>query len=419
MRGFFVCCVLVLVHCAWGQIEIGTPPVAGSPGRVSIVATPIIAKDASGPIDIYVTTSQQVRGGPATLTIALDDSGVHCEANFTVQNGSTSNTKWKLDLAGSGVPRFTRPMHFLVSATLTRSGASSGTSTVVMPEIKLPMVVVRGINPTNDVWEDTTFVNAMVSHGYVEQTGPGVYTTLWYMHTDPYGNGLDYDPTYDLLSRNAQVLDNYISYVVNTANPVTYADKVDIVAHSKGGLVSRQYLYSYQVGASRVRRLVMCASPHTGSAEAWIDNFIGAAAIKQLYPTYNWYRSSSTGAWSQNTPNAALIDLNTNSRMPQSVDYWLLYGSTGPTSTAQSYTGTWPFGSAGKGDGDDYVLTASALGYDLTLSSNGTATRGARIRAFDPAYGSKVPSGEIYLPGQTHTGFFGNAVETIYGVFAQ
>ena len=54
-------------------------------------------------------------------------------------------------------------------------------------------------------------------------------------------------------------------YWESRPDPVTYADRVDIVAHSKGGLVSRQYLYSYPAGANRIRRLVMCASLNPSS----------------------------------------------------------------------------------------------------------------------------------------------------------
>lgn len=55
----------------------------------------------------------------------------------------------------------------------------------------------------------------------------------------------------------------------------TGAAKVDLVAHSEGGLVSRQYV-KYEGGSSTVDSLVTLGTPNYGTAVANILDFIGA-----------------------------------------------------------------------------------------------------------------------------------------------
>jgi hypothetical protein len=56
--------------------------------------------------------------------------------------------------------------------------------------------------------------------------------------------------------------------------------RIDLIAHSMGGLVSRFYLQQLG-GARRVDRLITLATPHHGSHAA---NFIPSALVRQLLP---------------------------------------------------------------------------------------------------------------------------------------
>lgn len=53
------------------------------------------------------------------------------------------------------------------------------------------------------------------------------------------------------------------------------ADQVDIVAHSQGGLVARQYV-KFDGGADHVRNLISLGSPNHGTIAAWAATLIGA-----------------------------------------------------------------------------------------------------------------------------------------------
>jgi triacylglycerol esterase/lipase EstA (alpha/beta hydrolase family) len=62
---------------------------------------------------------------------------------------------------------------------------------------------------------------------------------------------------------------------VDGVRSATGATKVDLVGHSQGGLVARQYV-KYLGGASTVDSLVSLGAPHYGTAVANIADFFGA-----------------------------------------------------------------------------------------------------------------------------------------------
>lgn len=81
---------------------------------------------------------------------------------------------------------------------------------------------------------------------------------------------------------------------VDAVRSATGVDKVDIVGHSQGGLMARQYL-KFEGGASKVRRLVTLGATHHGTTLSGIGSlgntlnllgvakpFLGTAAIQQV-----------------------------------------------------------------------------------------------------------------------------------------
>lgn len=73
------------------------------------------------------------------------------------------------------------------------------------------------------------------------------------------------------IANSARELDAFVDGVLNQ----TGAAKVDLVGHSQGGLVARQYV-RFEGGESTVDSLVSLGSPHYGTAVASILNFFGA-----------------------------------------------------------------------------------------------------------------------------------------------
>lgn len=61
---------------------------------------------------------------------------------------------------------------------------------------------------------------------------------------------------------------------VDGVRAATGADRVDLVGHSQGGLVARQYV-KYLGGAATVDNLISLGTPHYGTAVANIADFFG------------------------------------------------------------------------------------------------------------------------------------------------
>lgn len=74
---------------------------------------------------------------------------------------------------------------------------------------------------------------------------------------------LDLPTATTTIQRMAQILDDKIQHVLD----LTGAEKVDVVAHSLGGLVARWWIH-HEGGASKLRHLVTLGAPHRGTALA-------------------------------------------------------------------------------------------------------------------------------------------------------
>jgi triacylglycerol lipase len=97
--------------------------------------------------------------------------------------------------------------------------------------------------------------------------------------------------------------------IVNSANGLaafadqvrlnTGADKVDLVAHSQGGLVARQYV-KFDGGADHVRNLIGLGSPNHGTLAAYAATWLGAdkdgfVAVGQMAPGSDFLKQLNDG----------------------------------------------------------------------------------------------------------------------------
>jgi uncharacterized membrane protein len=274
------------------------------------------------------------------------------------------------------VPRFADAQRFEVRVTpvLDDVDGEAGTSEVFIP---LPVIVVQGL--FSDLFfggPPTDLLAELKANGY-ELDGTGGYPTLVVL-----GEQYGYGPTTETLAKNADELLNAIFDY--THQPKTYARKADIVAHSKGGLVARMYLTEHDIRGFTVRRLIMAGTPNTGSTLVQ-DSPLSLSVIRELAPTWAWFRRLPSGPDNSfqipsNWKNGTLEGLNEGS-MPASIDYYLLFGVGINTkvNTTVRLRGAVDYGYA---DGDGVVSQWSQLGYQVQNDSNGVATRGPRVSAF-------------------------------------
>ncbi len=74
---------------------------------------------------------------------------------------------------------------------------------------------------------------------------------------------------YDWRQSNEESAQEYLIPVIDKAKQVSGKDKVDIIAHSMGGLVARSYIQSPDY-RNDVNRLIMLGTPNIGSADAYL-----------------------------------------------------------------------------------------------------------------------------------------------------
>ena len=148
-------------------------------------------------------------------------------------------------------------------APTARAGGEAG-ETKIGPEAatKYPIVLVHGAG-----FRDTTF--RIGYWGRIPETLEAQGAKIFYGGTDGWGS----------IESNAEMLKNSIENVLNE----TGSEKVNIIAHSKGGVDAR-YMISSMGMAGQVASLTTISTPHHGSET--IDKFMGAPDF--LYKGASW-----------------------------------------------------------------------------------------------------------------------------------
>jgi pimeloyl-ACP methyl ester carboxylesterase len=118
-----------------------------------------------------------------------------------------------------------------------------------------PVVLVHGLNSNDGTWSKYP--------GYLREIN---FTWKAYPVHLQTGYSIVSQQRSHLLKRNAQTLADWVEYVRREEQ----TQQVDIVAHSMGGLISREYIHSMmpvdEYGLPAVRHLVMLGTPNRGSS---------------------------------------------------------------------------------------------------------------------------------------------------------
>lgn len=123
--------------------------------------------------------------------------------------------------------------------------------------------------------------------------------------------------------------------LINQIKGLTYADKVNVVTHSKGGLVAREYVSAgiSGPGPSPVNQLIMAEPPNLGALAAAWDLLIPPnifVNLRNLVPTWPWQRKNASQPFAAAPPDPELDALN-SMPMPSSVQYTLIYSTSNLT----------------------------------------------------------------------------------------
>ncbi len=172
-------------------------------------------------------------------------------------------------------------------ATLEQQQLTASVSVAVQPK---PVVLVHGTNSGAWAWQAWTDVD-----GFLAASGlPGFAVGDGQFGIEPMDIG-DFDqPRHSTktIAENAAILARYVEAV----RQATGAERVDIVAHSMGGLISRHYVATLMPIVERpglppvpvVNQLYMLGTPNAGTTCAVVPAILGlyAPASTQLTPSY-------------------------------------------------------------------------------------------------------------------------------------
>ena len=385
---------------------------------------------------LAVTTKRNF--GPATYSVTVtlglkDANGNPLVLSQTLPSydglSNSDQSPFIFDFKKLNVPRFKKNQRFSVTAKVTIDGNEYAQDKKDMV-IWLPTVLVPGIvgaanftgNPDHPAGGDGTFPDTEVAlkqkslqfitdnHCIGEPYSlfsPSPENTFVY----PTLSTLAYDRDNDSFAVGAAKLTGWITRV----KLYTWADKVNIVTHSKGGLVARAYL-QYQgnpailpESATMVNRLIMTVPPNTGSIEAKLDLISYAAAsngglvdLSNLYPlwkTYRVYPFQNFIIWGRSNSELASLDGN-DMNLPSTVSYTIIYSEKEPTPetfTAKEFVvRNIPYVGVTVGDGVVPYYSQRGLIYD----PNSSATPSTLIHPFQnviisylsvPGFHSAVP----------------------------
>ena len=266
------------------------------------------------------------------------------------------------------VPRFRENLQFPVDVTVRRGSLAATAHTTAT--FLLPTVIVPGyLNELTG--RDDDALSIFVRRGY--RIGGAAPTLFWFT----------YHSHEVALDDAAHALAVYVRQVVL---PATYAERINVVGLSLGGLMARWNVAHDADGwGTLVNRLVLVGVPNEGSVMAYLgehapffvpfSGFGRTQTARILTPTFPFWRVNPGEAWltppdAQNSPLAELNALP----LPDGIRVYMFYGSHDPNNsagplTAAGITGALPGNSLSYAKGDGVVLAASAQGLPINGSS--------------------------------------------------
>lgn len=158
-------------------------------------------------------------------------------------------------------------------------GTTLATSTPV-PVAPRPVVMVHGFSSDWRAWE-----NYLGPNGYLARVGLRGFAVGDGQVEGTMNTGSLDQPTAktNTIAENAEILAEYVAGV----KKLTGAQRVDLVAHSMGGLISRYYIDRLMDG-NEVAQLIMLGSPMTGTDCANLPSALGfyLPAALEIRPNY-------------------------------------------------------------------------------------------------------------------------------------
>lgn len=219
---------------------------------------------------------------------------------------------------------------FFVSASFRDAEALSHQSQKVHP-----VIFVHGINAQSSGWRDArdgpTIYHYLMSDGY-----DMYYVTTFAYLEEQRQNGDHNSPFDDQRTDSFQdvsLIATYLAKEVNYLYEISGGQQVDIVAHSLGGLVTREYLRR-SLSNHRIGKFIDIGTPHSGSSYMGLYHSLPkelqSAVLSAMDNLYNQFGFAlpdpSSVAGEQLVPDSSFLQRLNSSSSPMDVQYWMLYG---------------------------------------------------------------------------------------------
>lgn len=267
----------------------------GSPPRISITRARMVSPSVLG-IDATVSfPNDDPDEGPRYVKLSATINGQFVREQIDVTErvgpGETVQIEWvhahllEIDLKKAHdeennlveIPRFTMNEQFCLEAVAWSPACGRSEVSEKQVQILLPTIILHGITLS---WYEPllasiplriyeSLIDRLTAENYT--TDPSWYKTLWYQR-------------YNTKWSPDQVED-WLDNLVDEAVDATYADRVNIIGHSLGGLIGRYYTQNH---ANKVHKLITVGTPHEGSSWFYIKAFELQRKQIDKYPLGRW-----------------------------------------------------------------------------------------------------------------------------------
>ena len=266
---------ILTVHAQSGGIQLTLLDKLGQPTTSLIDGDTISLKiELSDPL----TSATQVDFLLSGVDAPIADCRISAEGR-SCESASFAALGWYWNVDGMPVPQ--RTLTVRLSGQQVEGAALNESKGSLNVEIApRPVVMVHGFNADFHTWD-----NYLGSQGYLATLGLQGYAVGDGQVAGVMNTGSLSDPTArtNTIAQNAVILGEYIANV----QKVTGADKVDLLVHSMGGMISRYYL-DRVMKTDNVAQLIILGTPMAGSACANLPASLGLLlpATLEIQPAY-------------------------------------------------------------------------------------------------------------------------------------
>lgn len=202
-------------------------------------------------------------------------------------------------------------------------------STVDPASLLHPVLLIHGLNSYPDMWQDAAHNNdyfaLLKSWGY-----PDNYVSTYHYSGVGVGkNGYNNQGDIPVMAAGMR---NAIMQLHNASLARGGDGLVDIVCHSMGGLIARQYLKEFP-DDSYLGKVVSIGTPYQGSWLMDANSRLGVlkqpldSSLEDLLKPYGFNLSVNNLAEIEMTPNSSILNGFNTLRAYQNIQYYTLYGS--------------------------------------------------------------------------------------------